>query len=318
MSQSTDTLKELSRGLTEAVRTGARATVQVSARDGYAASGVLLKPDRVLTASHAVEREENITVVLADGKELAASLAGRDPGSDLALLRLAEAAPEAGVAAAEGYSVGQLVLALARPTDEGIQASLGVVGIAEGSYQTWRGGSIDGVIRTDAAAYPGFAGGPLVDVEGRIVGINTFGYRFGASLTIPVKRAGNIAEKLEKHGTVKRGYLGVRTQVVELPDSVSFESQSTGLLVVGVEKGSAADEGRLLVGDILVAVNESVVANHENLLRLLGDLAGKKAELKLVRAGKIETHSIEIGERSSTDQPWPHEWPRGHPHRRRR
>ena len=117
---------------------------------------------------------------------------------------------------------------------------------------------------------------------------------------------------------MKRGYLGVRTQVVELPDSVSSESQSTGLLVVGVEKGSAADEGRLLVGDILVAVNESVVANHENLLRLLGDLAGKKAELKLVRAGKIETHSIEIGERSSTDQPWPHEWPRGHPHRRRR
>ena len=84
-----------------------------------------------------------------------------------------------------------MVLALARPTDEGIQASLGIVGITQGRYQTGHGAYIEGVFRTDATAFPGFAGGPLIDTDGKIVGINTFGHRFGALITIPAKKAKN-------------------------------------------------------------------------------------------------------------------------------
>ena len=305
MSQSTDTLKEFSQGLAEAVRIGAQATVLVKARDGYAASGVVTVADRVLTANHVVEQDENITVMFPDGKTVAASLAGRDPDSDLALLRLAEKAPAAGMLSEHEHAVGQLVLALARPTDEGIQASLGVVGIAGGRYETGQGGFIEGVMRTDAAAYPGFAGGPLVDVEGRILGINTFGFRLGASLTIPVKRAGEIADRLEKEGTVKRGYLGIRTQIVDLPESVaSARKLETGLLIVGVEKESAAEKGGLLVGDILIALDGTSTAAHADLLSMLRGLAAKSAQFELVRGGNIEQRTITIGQTASVDHSW--------------
>jgi S1-C subfamily serine protease len=319
MSSSRDTLREFSQGLAEAVQIGAQATVLVNAREGYPASGVAYKPDRVLTSNHAVQRDDQITVALPDGKEIKATLAGRDPGSDLALLRLEEAVAAPGTTAEEKPEVGQLVLALARPTDEGIQASLGVVGIAGGRYQVRRGGFIEGVMRTDAAAFPGFAGGPLIDTEGRILGINTFGFRFGTSLTVTAERAWEIAEKLEREGTVKRGYLGIRSQRADLPDTVSKKTQETGLLIVGLEKGSPADKSGLLVGDILTGIDGAPIEDHDGLLGLLRDLAGKTAKIELARAGKIQELNVEIGEAPETGHyGWAHGWSRRGPHHRRR
>jgi S1-C subfamily serine protease len=292
-----ESFKDFSKALTEAVEIGAEATVQVRARRGYAASGVAYRADRVLTANHAVEQNEGITVVLPDGKEIGASLAGRHPRSDLALLRLDEAAAVPGAVTEEESVVGQIVLALARPTDEGIQASLGIVGIAGGRYQPWRGGSIEGVIRSDAVQFPGFAGGPLVDTDGKIVGINCFGFRFGSSITIPVKRAWEIAERLEKEGSVKRGYMGVRTQIVDLPDSLIEEGrQEAGLLIVGLEKGGAAEQAELLVGDILVGLQGNAIDDHRSLIQMMEDRAGKRVSLQIVRAGKVQDLSLTLGE----------------------
>ena len=182
-----------------------------------ACSGTLIAPDLVLTASHVVERDEDIPVVLPNRSQVKATLVGRDPGSDLAVIRTESALPAVAEPAGGGARVGQLVLALGRPTEEGIQASLGVVSAVSGPVHTRRGGVLEGHIRTDAIPYPGFSGGPLIDASGQVLGMNTSGLTRGASIAIPVKLGLKVAEALVKHGSVRRGYLGVRSQPVEIP-----------------------------------------------------------------------------------------------------
>jgi S1-C subfamily serine protease len=151
-------------------------------------------------------------------------------------------------------------------------------------------------MRTDAAAFPGFAGGPLVDTDGKLMGINTFGLRFGSSLTIPARRALEIAEKLDREGSFKRGYLGIRSQASELPSGVSLgREQETGLLVVGLEEHSPAAQGGLLVGDIVVGVDGSPSADHRELLAALADKAGQTLTVEIVRGGKPARLQVKIG-----------------------
>jgi S1-C subfamily serine protease len=297
MADSKDTLKGLSEGMVEAVRRGAASTVLVEARHSYGASGFAYKPDRVLTSSHVVENEEAITVRLPDGSAVKAALAGRDPGSDLAVLRLERPAATAGETALREPQVGQLALALARPTDEGIQATLGVVSIVGGRYQMWQGGFVEGVMRTDAAAFPGFAGGPLVDSDGKFLGLNTFGLRFGSSLTIPALRALEIAERLDREGSFQRGYLGIRSQVSDLPPGVSLgRKQKAGLIVVGVQKDSPAERGGLMIGDIVVAVEQSPCADLQELLAALAGRVGKMVSLEVVRGGQPAKLQVKVGQ----------------------
>ena len=254
-------LTDFSNGLTAAVEAAGASTVTVDARKRYPASGIAYAEELVLTADHVVTREENIKVLLPDGRSLAASIAGRDPGSDLALLRLTEKALTPGKTS-EAVKVGQLVLALGRPNTEGMQASWGIVTAISGPARTARGGMLDEYIRSETTPYPGFSGGPLINTEGEVLGLNTSGLTRGSSLTIPVKVAWRIAEALAKHGSVKRGYLGVRTQPVEIPESARQalgREQEHGLLVLWLEEGGPAEKGGLLVGDILVAVSPHLV-----------------------------------------------------------
>jgi len=223
-------LSEFSKGLTDAVETAGAGTVTVDARKRYPASGIAYAEDLVLTADHVITREENIKVLLADGKSLAATIAGRDPGSDLAVLRLAEKALSA-AKTSEDVKVGQLVLALGRPNSEGMQASWGIVTSISGPTRTFRGGMLDEYIRTETTPYPGFSGGPLINTEGQVLGLNTSGLTRGSSLTIPVKVAWRVAEALATHGSVKRGYLGVRTQPVEIPEAARQASSASRSMV---------------------------------------------------------------------------------------
>src|SRR5512133_949179 len=260
MPKSTDpnVLIALSDAMADAVEKAGGATVMVNARQRFPASGILFAGDLVLTANHVVEREEDITVGLADGKEVHAQLAGRDPGSDLALLRLDSSAGTPAERAPQDARVGQLVLALGRPSLEGLQASLGIVSSIGGPVRTERGTLLEKFLRTDAIPYPGFSGGPLIDSDGRILGINTSGFGPGASLTIPVSIAWQSAETLRQHGKIRRGYLGVRSQPVDLPASARTQlgrDQASGLLLVGIEENSAAAQGGLIVGDIIVGIH---------------------------------------------------------------
>ena len=303
MSQGNDmnALQSLSDALAQAVQTAGAATVLVNGRRRMPASGIAYAADLILTADHTIEREDEIPVLLPDGSQVTASLAGRDPGSDLAVLRLKQAAASIAEPAPEEGRVGQLVLALGRPTPDGLQASLGIVSAAGGPVRTGRGGLLERFLRTDAIPYPGFSGGPLVDVSGRVLGLNTSGLARGASLAIPAALAWQIADTLAKHGSVRRGYLGVRSQPVDLPakqQQALGREQSSGLLLVGVEQGSPAEAGGLIVGDILVGIAGAPIADPDELLaRLVGQVVGQPTPIQVLRGGQPQRLTVTIGER---------------------
>jgi S1-C subfamily serine protease len=294
----------LSNALADAVERAAGYTVLVDARRRLPLSGVIFKPGLVLTADHGIEREEEIKVLLPGGEQVSAALAGRDRGSDLAVLRLAEGSSSgtgnpAGPAAQE-VRVGHMVLAVGRPDPDGPQATLGLVNALGGGLRTHHGGVIDRYIVTDATPLPGFSGGPLVDLSGALLGINTSGLVRGASLAIAARVALQTADALAEHGHVRRGYLGIRSQVVELSAQAAAalgRQQAAGLLLVGLESDGPSASG-LMVGDILVGINGQPVANHDDLLvRLTGDLVGRQAAVEVLRGGQPQTVTVTVGDR---------------------
>jgi len=294
-------LVQLSDALAGAVEIAASSTVLVDARPRVPASGVAFSNELILTAHHAVERDDDIRVVLPDGEQVAARLAGRDSATDLALLRLAQASAVPAQPDLKGPRVGQIVLALGRPSREGIQASQGIVSARGGPLEVRRMALIEEYVRSDAIPYPGFSGGPLVDAQGRVVGINTTGLISGVALTIPADLAWQTADLLAKHGRVQRGFLGVRTQPVELPAALRSSlgrEQSSGLVIVGVEPGSPADTGGLLIGDVITGMDDAPIPDYESLVsKLGGGSAGRMAAMEIIRAGQKRTVSLRIGSR---------------------
>jgi S1-C subfamily serine protease len=298
---SNNVLVELSDALADAAETAGKATVLVNARRRMPASGIVYAAELVLTADHVVERDDDIKVILADGSEVSARLAGRDAGSDLAVLKLDRSAAAVAEATKSPARLGQIALALGRPTPDGIEASLGTVSAIGGPIRTGRGGMLERYIRTDSISYPGFSGGPLVAADGTILGLNTSGLANGAAVTVPADIAWRIADTLLKHGRIRRGYLGIRSQSVEIPEASQKalqREQATGLLIVGVENGSPAVKGGLIVGDILVGVAGGPVLHHDELFsRLNGDVVGKSTPIDILRGGQPQTVNVLIGEK---------------------
>jgi S1-C subfamily serine protease len=295
--------EDLSNAMAGAVEKAGKSTLLVDARRRFPASGIAYTADLILTADHVVERDEDIKIILFDGKQISATVAGRDPGSDLALLRLEQAAVTPAEVSKEPARVGQFALALGRPSDEGLQASLGVVSAIGGPVRLQRGGLLERYIRTDTIPYPGFSGGPLVAADGSLLGLNTSGLAHGAALTIPAELAWRTAEMLAKHGHIKRGYLGLRSQSVEIPEAgqkALKREQAMGLLIVGVESGSPAEKGGLMVGDILVGFGDSRVLDHDALFaHLTGDVIGKSVAIEVLRGGKPHTINLTVDEREA-------------------
>jgi len=298
--QDTNLLMNLSNSMVAAVEKAAVSTVTVNARRGIPASGVCYTNELVLTANHAIEHDDDIKVTLPDGNELKATLAGRDENSDLAILRLEKPVGVPAERAAKDAQVGQFVLAIGRPTAEGVQASLGVISSVGGPVRTRRGGLLNRYLQTDAIPYPGFSGGPLVNAEGQIVGINTSGLTPGASLAIPASAAWDTAVSLGKFGRIRRGYLGIRSQPVELSAALQSQigrSQATGLLLVGIENNSPASNAGLIVGDILLGIAGQPVEEHDQLLSYLaGDVIGQPVSLEVSRGGQRQTVTLMVGE----------------------
>ena len=294
-------LVSLSKAMAEAVEKAGMATVLVSARRRFPASGIGYAADLILTADHVVERDEDILVRLADGSEHPAMVAGRDAGSDLALLRISTQAISVAETAKEAPRVGQIVLALGRPTPGGTQASLGVISSIGGPIRTWRGGLLEKYLATDATPYPGFSGGPLVDAGGSVLGINTSGLARGTSLAIPIELAWQVAGMLAKHGHIRRGYLGIRSQPVELPttaQSALGRQQRIGLLIVGVEQGGPALTGGVMIGDILVGIAGQPVTDPDELLsKLDASLIDQPTPVEFLRGGQPLSLTLTIGER---------------------
>jgi S1-C subfamily serine protease len=160
---------------------------------------------------------------------------------------------------------------------------------------------LDRYIRTDTTPYPGFSGGPLVDSEGRVAGLNTSGFGYGAALTIPAGLAWSVAAQLEKNGSVQRGYLGIRSQSVEISAAAQKalkREQPAGLVIIGVENESPAEAGGMMVGDILVGIEGHPIQDHDELFaRLAGDAVGKSIAVEILRGGKQETLKVKVGVR---------------------
>ena len=300
-------LAALSEAMTAAAARAGAAIVTVKARQRMPATGVAFAPDLILTANHVVEQDEDIRLVLPDGSEVLAQVAGRDPGSDLAVLHLEKPLATAAIPAEQEAQIGQLVLALGRPFGRGLEASLGVISAVGGAlhFGHGHGANLERHIRTDAIFYPGFSGGPLVSAAGEVVGINTSGLARGAPLTIPVDLAWKIARSLAEHGSLKRGYLGVRSQLVEIPESMRpalGRDQAAALLLVGIEPDSPAAQAGLIVGDILVGIAGSPVNDHDELLgALTGDAVGRAIPLQILRGGQLIIVQVTATERSHED-----------------
>ncbi|MBA3423048.1 MAG: trypsin-like peptidase domain-containing protein [Rubrobacter sp.] len=235
-----------------------------------------------------------------DGRKLAARFVGRDPSTDLAVLRV-EDLDAGAVTFAEGEPrIGQLALAVgSRARGDRHRATLGVVSSVGGPMRTWRGGRAERYIQTDATPYPGFSGGPLIDARGNVLGILTSGFGRGAAFAIPAGLARRGADSLVERGSVRRGYLGILSQPVRLPDGGRTGlTQRGGLLVVGVEDGSPAGNGGLIVGDILATLDGQPVEDTDDLLTLLtGDRVGRPVSVGVVRGGELTTLDVSVGER---------------------
>lgn len=298
---SNNVLIELSDALADAAEKAGKATVLVNARRRMPASGIAYANDLILTADHIVEREDDIKVMLADGTEVSAKVAGRDAGSDLAILKLERAAATTAEVTKSPARLGQIALVLGRPSPDGIEASLGTVSAIGGPTRTARGGMLERYIRTDSISYPGFSGGPLVAADGTVLGINTSGLSNGGAITIPADIAWRIADTLLKHGRIRRGYLGIRSQTVEISSASQKalqREQASGLLIVGVENDSPAARGGFIVGDILVAVAGVPVLHHDELFtRLNGEVAGKSTPIEILRGGQPQSLNVQVGER---------------------
>ena len=295
-------LKNVSDALAATAEAAGSHVVRVEARRRLPASGIVWSDDGVIvTAHHIVERGDNIGVGLPDGQTATATLVGRDPTTDLAVLRAqATGLTSRTWAEPDDMRVGHLVLALGRP-GKTVQATLGIVSaLSDDGWRSPAGGELDRYLQTDVVMYPGFSGGPLVDVAGQVIGLNTSALLRGVSLTVPAPTVRRVVETLLAHGRVRRGYLGVGAQPVRLPASLAEHlGQETGLLLVSVEPASPAEQGGLLLGDTIVALDDQPVRHLDDLLGLLSsDRVGRSVPVRILRGGQVQELTVVIGERS--------------------
>jgi S1-C subfamily serine protease len=292
-------LEQMSEALANVVQTIAQSVVRIEARRRLPATGIVWSSDGVLvTAHHVIEREDSIKVGLPDGRTLDATLIGRDPTTDVAVLRVQATGLHLSPWHESSLRVGLLVVALGRPF-RSVQAAMGIISAHGEAWRTSAGGQLDQYVQPDIVMYPGFSGGPLVDVAGQIVGLNTTALLRGATLTIPGPTIRRVVDMLLAHGRVRRGYLGVHTQPVRLPAAVAEQlGQETGLLISTVEPGSPAEQGGLLLGDTVMRLDGMTLRHHDDLLALLGaERIGTTVAMHVLRGGQMQELRLTLGER---------------------
>ena len=290
------TAQEMSGVLVEGLSAVRGSIVRVEGRRRYPLSGTVWDEHTVVTTSRAVERDEGILVGL-EGDTHPATLLGRDPGTDLAVLRL-----EAGLAvptwAGGEPQVGQLVLMAGRP-GETVRAGLGIVSAVGGPWRTALGGRVAFELCTDARTFPGFSGGPLVTLTGALLGVNTAALTREGSVTLPTETVRQTVETLKTHGRMRRGYLGLGGQPVELPGGVQEAAgQRAGLLVTNVEPGAPAADAGLTVGDVVLRFGPERVRHPRGLAALLGEeTVGQTVTVTLARGGALSEMTVTVAER---------------------
>ena len=291
-------LSKFSNQLANAVDTASPSVVQVQGRR-RPASGLVYADGVVLTTVRALGREDGLHVRRHDGQSFDAELAGWDPTTSLAVLRVAGLGTAAIAPAMSPARVGHLALAVARSWSNAVTASAGIVSVISGPLPTGRRRAIDQVIRTTAPMHDGFAGGAFLDTAGGLVGIATAAAIRGLGVVIPASIAWKTAATILEHGQLKRGFLGIAGQPVTLPENqTGLDGRDEALLVVGVTTGSPAASAGILVGDVLLDFDGQPIESPEDLLDLLvGDRVGRQVTLRALRGGAVTELKVTVGER---------------------
>jgi S1-C subfamily serine protease len=288
-------LSDLSGEIAQILAGLAPSVVRVDARHGRPATGIIWADNLVVTAEHVIEEDDNI-LVTGPPTTVKATVLGRDRATDLAVLRTEglRAAP-APRGRSKDVRTGHVVLALGNASEH--QATIGIVSGFSGEFRSWRGGQRLSLIQSTVQLLPGFSGGPLVDSEGRVIGVNSWNFGRGVSLALPVDVAARVADSLRTHGRIRRAYLGVGVQPIRLTDTLGL-GQESGLLVVTVEPDGPAHKAGILQGDTLVTVNDDPLFGRvDALFAVLRSLdANSTHTFGLVRAGEVKEIPVTLGE----------------------
>src|SRR6202167_1256681 len=295
-------LIEFSNALALATERSAASVVAIHTETRGSSSGIVWRPGVIVTSEHALRRDEEIQLTLPNGRVAPATLVGRDPSTDIAVLKCAEpdtAVPLFGEAAA--LKPGSLTLVVGRTRASGPVAALGVVSLVAPDRRTWMGASLTPYIRLDMGLHPTPIGGAVIDASGSIVGLATPRFaRFGA-IAVPTSAINKIADALLKQGRIPRGYLGVGLQPVRLPNilrEMLQRNEKGAAIVLEVHPGGPADKAGIVIGDILVSMGGHAVTRLEDVQsQLAGDAIGKSVAVKFVRGGAVEECSIQVAER---------------------
>jgi S1-C subfamily serine protease len=295
-------LETLSNDFAAAAEAVGNSVAAIYGRRWMPSSGIQWRKGFIVTAHHTIRREEDITVVRVGGKSFKANLAGRDPSTDLAILKVSEEGalplPSFGDG---GLKLGHVVLALGRSRGSNLVASAGIVGGISGEWEPRRGGRVDQHIRLSLELYPGFSGGPLVNAQGKVVGINTRGLSRGRAVTIPLATVNRIVDELIEKGHIAKPYLGLAMQPVAVPESLRGKVPGAGnsaVLVVHVEPAGPADKAGVLLGDVVVELQGKPVEDTGDMQQLLGSARiGDTVAATVLRGGAPVKLSIMLADR---------------------
>ncbi len=292
-------------GLADAVERLAASVVGLGTRRRGLSAGVLWNPGVVVTTASAIGHAGRIHVVQPDGETVIGEVRGTDPGTDLAVLAVPESAGPAALRRLDPpLRAGDFVMAVGRDASGLVHASFGHIGAAGPAWRTWRGGSVDRLLRLDGGLYPGLSGAPVADAQGQVVGIASPALSRHHGVVLPVGTVDRVSQALLHSGRVAQGYLGVAAQSVALSAAMQAAAgtgAALGLLIAGLgDEGPAARAG-LMVGDIVVSAGGRVVPDIETLRELLGaETIGARLPLRVLRGGQPLELSVDVAERQRT------------------
>ena len=282
------------------VEKSATSVVAVHGRPRFNSSGVHWAPGVVATAEHTLRHDDDIFVTTSGGDRLSAEVAGRDPGTDIAVLRVKDLAiPTAQQVERSAPRPGDLIVAIGR-NRQSANAALGIVSSLGGPSQTWRGGKLDQVIRLDVALHPVASGSAVVDSGGKLIGIATPVLSRAAAFAVPYATVERVVQALLAHGRLPQGYLGAGLQPIPLPEHLTKGlglRASGGLMTVSVDQDAPAGKAGLTIGDVLLELNGQAVERPETLRPLLAEMVGKKVAARILRGGQLLTLEIAVAER---------------------
>jgi len=290
-------INELSNQIADLVARFAPSVVQVEGH-GRPATGLVYGDDVVITTARAVGRDEHPHVRRHDGEVLNAEIAGWDPATRVVVLKAAGLNLPS-LTAGELPRVGELAVAVARSWSNAITATAGLVSVIGGPLPTGRRRALEQVIRTSAPMHEGFAGGALLGVDGRLLGLTTAAAIRGLGVVIPAGIAWSTAAELLRRGTLKRGYLGIAAQPVRVSDKQKgVAGVDRALLVVDVKADTPADAAGLFVGDLLLSLDGQSLSSPDELLDLLvGERVGKSIAARVLRGGVVTDLAVTAEER---------------------